>query len=177
MRKRIRELTEVPDSDLSGWLLPLDRASSAFAKQADLETVYLWIQGKLDAEETGAMPVAVDFSVYRLFPPVGGSAPVATAISGTLTSDYARGAQALNSNLRTWTHRLVVPASLDVRDGYKGSTQVWQYQDSDVVVIPTQTGNWPPGAGTAYVVVMVQQFDLTHKVLFLDRQDPHWPVL
>ena len=58
------------------------------------------------------LPTTCD--IYRGNPPSGGAA--ATNVPCQLISSYADGAQMLNSNMRQWTHYLLLDSSADIRD-------------------------------------------------------------
>src|SRR5437016_6045269 len=87
--------------------------------------------------------------IYRGNPPAGGASPAATDVPCQLVASYLSGSRALNNNLKTWTHYIVLNADADIRDGYEGSTQAWQYQNADTITIPS-------GGTTAYAVVFVE---------------------
>ena len=112
--------------------------------------------------------------IYRGNPPPGGTTPASSNVPCQLVPQYAASARALNSIAKSWTHYLVVNSSVDIRDGYAGSTNAWQYANADTVYIPT-------GGSTAYVVVFVEVRGKgtpgEHKRVYLDRQAPNWPTL
>ena len=112
--------------------------------------------------------------IYRGNPPPNNATPAATDVPCQLVASYLSGSRALNNNLKTWTHYIVLNSNVDIRDGYQGSTQVWQYQNADTIHIPS-------GGTTAYAVVFVEVRGRgtvgEHKRVYLDRQGPSWPAV
>ena len=111
------------------------------------------------------LPTTCD--IYRGNPPSGGAA--ATNVPCQLISAYADGAQMLNSNMRQWTHYLLLDSSADIRDSYAGGGQLWQFSNADTVHVPS-------GSTTAYAVVFVEVHGKgtagEYKRAYLDRQAP-----
>jgi hypothetical protein len=102
--------------------------------------------------------------------PPGGS-PAVTAVPCALQCDWRGGQEAgdRNNGACTWTHIMLVPMSVDIRDGYVGiSSQAAQ----DTVFIPDHTG-------TRFNVIFIERVQRgtpnEHKRVYLDRQAPVWP--
>jgi hypothetical protein len=111
-------------------------------------------------------------SIHRNNPP--DVTPASTNVPCQLVPDYAAAARNLHSTAKPWTHYLVLASSVDIRDGYAGSTNLWNYAQADTVYVPS-------GGTTAYVVVFVEVRGKgtpgEHKRVYLDRQAPSWPTV
>jgi hypothetical protein len=120
-----------------------------------------------------ALPVQPNTTcnIYRL----GTSPPTDPAVSNVpcyLQPDWRGGAAGgmRQVNALTWTHVMLVDATIDIRDAYTGAATV---SPQDTVFIPDD-------GGTQFNVVFVERLERgtpnEHKRVFLDRQTPSWPT-
>ena len=122
-----------------------------------------------------SLPVAPNTTcdIYHIGTPGPPMSPSIAGVPCFLKGDWRGGQEAgdrANSNADTWTHVMLVDASVDIRDGYTGlQNQMMQ----DNIYIPDKTG-------TRFIVIFVERVQhgtpLEHKRVFLDRQTPGWPT-
>jgi hypothetical protein len=109
--------------------------------------------------------------VYRsgIIPP---AAPAIAGVPCFLQADWRGGQTAGDRGVDslTWTHFMLVDASVDLRDAYTGRSTFTQ---QDTVFIPDQNG-------TQFNVIFIEHVQrgtgTAHKRVFLDRQAPTWPT-
>jgi hypothetical protein len=101
--------------------------------------------------------------------------PAAAAMAGVpcfLQCDWRGGQEGGDRlvNSLTWTHFMLIDASVDIRDAYVGRCATSQ---QDTVFIPDQTA-------TQYTVIFIEHVQRgtahAHKRVFLDRRAPNWPT-
>jgi hypothetical protein len=119
------------------------------------------------------LPIATNTTcdIYRF----GAGPPAAPAVSGVaahLTPDWRRGQEAgeRGTAALTWTHVMLIDATVDIRDMYVSqSAAVAQ----DTVYVPDQNG-------TPFNVVFIELVQRgtpnVHKRVYLDRHGPTWPT-
>src|SRR5688572_13732544 len=111
--------------------------------------------------------------IYR----TGTAPPAAPAVAGVacyLQPDWRGGQENGDRSAlmvqHTWTHLLLLAATVDIRDGYTG---ILGFTAQDTVYIPDQNG-------TAFRVVFIERLNRNqtsdHKRVYLDRQTPTWPT-
>lgn len=115
------------------------------------------------------IPATTTCDIYRTGtgPP---ATPAVSAVPCVLQNDW-RGGQAARDRVAgtlTWTHLLLVDASVDIRDAYVGNSTL---STQDTVYIPD-------GTGTPYLVVFIEIVNVgaadAYQRCYLDRQTPSW---
>jgi hypothetical protein len=119
------------------------------------------------------LPIATnttcDIYRYGSGPP---ASPAVSGVNGFLSPDWRRGQESGDHAAAslTWTHVMLIEASVDIRDLYISQSAA---AAQDVVYVPDQNG-------TPFSVVFIELVGRgtpsEHKRVYLDRQAPPWPT-
>jgi hypothetical protein len=127
--------------------------------------------------------VNVTVNIYRScnlanpVPPANTPAAV-QGVNGFLKPDMVQGRHAftVTSTLR-WTHVLLLPLGVDIRDAYNGQQSAPNLSNADTVILLDSTGKVATPFVVMYVEVSARGQRGAHLRVYLDRFQPQsWPT-